>query len=184
MKYLMLSMLVVLAFASTRATFAAEDLQSLQNSLSVQTGLLAKAQSRLNNAESSLKSNTEALTRTKIPNDQKALRGYISVSQGIVAKERSEIVVIQRELENINQRIAVIQQGNQAPIAKIDPATQVAAGAAKPAAAKTLHTVVMKDGRKLECVRFMEVDEQYALQMPDKKIENVKKDDVVEIISP
>jgi len=163
---------------------AADDLQELEKSVSIKAGQLSTAQSRLKGAEASLKSNNDALTRAKLPSELKSARTYVAIAQTRVAEERSAVITIQREVETLKARIVAIKQGEAAPELKLDPATQASAGPAKPAAPKALHTLVLKDGRRIECVRFMEVDDQYALQMPDKKIQNVKKDEVSEIISP
>lgn len=180
MRFLIAFSIAVLTLAGASA---AESLRELQDALAVQNGLLTKTQTSLRNAEASLKSNTEALARTKIPNDQKMLRGHIAVSQGIVTKERTALIGIQREVEKLNQRIVAIQQAEAAPVAKVNPAEQVAVAPEKPVKA-AFTTLVLKDGSRIECLRYMEVEEEYALQMPDKKFKNIKKAEVVEIIAP
>lgn len=167
--------LVLLALVSIQAVSAAEELQALEGSLSVQTELLAKAKSRLNSAESSLKSNTAALTRAKLPDEQKTARNYVAIAQSRVDQERSTVVTTLREMETLKVRIVAVKQRETAPKLKLNPDA--------PATPKALHTLVMNDGRRIECVRFMEVDDQYALQMPDRNIQNIKKDEVAEIVS-
>jgi len=179
-KFLSLCLIAVLTVAGASA---AETLKELQDALDVQNGMLTKAQSSLRNAEASLKSNTEALTRAKSPNDQKVLRGHVAVSQSMVAKERSSVGTIQREVDKLNLRIVAVKQADAKPEVKVDAGEQVAAAPVKPVKA-AFTTLVMKDGSRIECVRFMEVDHEYALQLPDKKFKNVKKAEVVEIITP
>ncbi len=180
MRFLSLFLIAVLTVAGASA---AETLKELQDALDIQNGMLTKAQSSLRNAEASLKSNTEALARTKLPNDQKMIRGHIAVSQGIVTKERTTVIGIQREVEKLNLRIVAITQAEAKPEVKVNAAEQVAAAPVKPVKA-AFTTLVMKDGSRIECVRYMEVDHEYALQLPDKKFKNVQKAEVVEIIAP
>lgn len=146
---------------------------------------LANAQSHLKAAEATLKANTEAQGRAKTPEDQKLLRSYVTTSQARVSEARSVVVTMQREVDAIKAKIVVIKKAEAAPELDLNAGTQNSAAApVKPAAPKALQVVVMKDGRRIECLRFMEVEEEYALQMPDKKYQNVKKADVAEIVSP
>jgi hypothetical protein len=163
---------------------AADELQELENSISTKTHQLTVAQSRLKSAEASLKSNTDALIRAKSPQEQKTVRNYVAIAQSRVAEERSSVTTIQREVETLKVKIVAIKKAEAEPELKLNVGTQTTAAPAKPAAPKALHTVVMKDGRRIECLRFMEVENEYALQLPDKKFQNVKKVEVAEIVSP
>lgn len=96
-------------------------------------------------------------------------------AEGAVARLQSEAAALANAARQDNAGQPGPQIGEQAQ-------GQVAANEPKKTAApRALHVVTFKDGKTLDILRYVEVDDQYSLQTVDKKFKTVPKDTVQSI---
>jgi len=128
------------------------------------------------------------LTRKDLTPQERSYANTVIEAQTRYLKEstsralRAEGAIARLEAEAVQLAASVRHENGAQPSAPVAE-QKVAASEPKKAAVSTqaLQVVTFKDGKTLEILRYMEVEDQYSLQTVDKKFKTVPKDSVQSI---
>lgn len=163
----MRTMILTLTFLSLAC--CADEVQDM---LAIQVQRVAVQRSEVLSLSKSLERSRIAMTMAHGEDIEVARKGSIGIEKAL-AKEQETLAKMQLVEAAIRTRI---QSQAKAPIKEAAPLQKQIVSVTTP-----LFLLTLNDGSVIKCLRYMEVDEAYSLQMPNKAFKTIPKDSVKSI---